>query len=138
MLRSITLLVMAITWTPLSYHSPPGPSAVLLPGRGWADFSGSLGSRSGWAQSHVVCRWTRPVWTGIGGTAKSLVCHQASGLEGRATKVRAKLMVPYWSIWVLCCNRFLVFPIKLMTNSFRQIRSSFHSITKPIPLLAKV
>lgn len=66
---------------------PPGPSVVLLPGGGWAGFPRSLGSRSGRAQSYVVCCGPGPVWLGPGGVAKGLVRHPTAGLEGRATEV---------------------------------------------------
>lgn len=71
-----------------SFPSPAGPSAVLLLGRGWADFQGSLGGGSGRAQSHVVRRGTGPVRPGPGGAAQGFVRHPAAGLEGRATTVR--------------------------------------------------
>ena len=88
---SLLFLIFSSILSPMNPPPPPpGPTAVLLPGRSGVDFPGSVGGGSGRPESHVVCRGTGLVRTGPGGTAQSPVCHQASGLEGRAAQVRAE------------------------------------------------
>lgn len=67
--ESLAFLTPLLLASPQFPPFPPGPPTLLLHGRSWADFSGGLGSGSGRAEPHVVCRGAGPVRVGPGGTA---------------------------------------------------------------------